>query len=178
MSRISIAVIGTGTWGLKYVATLAGHPDFSLRAACDLDERARAAAAAHFAAAGGAGQLATTGELDAVLADPRLTAVVIATPAATHVALATAALAAGKDVLIEKPVAQTLAEVETLAAAAKAQAPARMVMAGHLMRYAPAFRQLMAAVHVGLVGDVVHCEIERSNDGGDISRWYNLLKCF
>lgn len=166
MSRISIAVIGTGTWGLKHVSTLASHPDFSLRVACDLDERARAAASAHYVAAGGAGQLATSGELATVLADPRLAAVSIATPAATHVGLATAALAAGKDVLIEKPVAQTLAEVEALAVAAKASPPARIVMAGHLMRYAPAFRQLIASVQVGLIGEVVHCEIERSNNGG------------
>ncbi len=166
MSRISIAVVGTGAWGLKYVATLANHPDFALRVACDRDEGARAAASAHYAAAGGVGQLATNADAAAVFADPRLAAVVIATPAATHVALAAAALAAGKDVLIEKPVARALADVELLAAAATAQAPARIVMAGHLMRYAPAFRQLIALVHVGLIGEVVHCEIERSNNGG------------
>lgn len=167
MSRLGVALIGAGQWGGNYVATLAGMPEFALRVVCDRDGAARAGVMARYAAAGGQGTVATVAELGDVRLDNGIDVVIVATPAALHVSHALAALGAGKDVLIEKPVAQSLAELEALAAAADAAAPsARICMAGHLMRFAPAFRQLVAVVRDGLIGDVVHCEIERSTDGG------------
>src|SRR3954447_22223665 len=92
---IGVAVIGTGYWGPKLIRNLAGDPAFDLRWVCDRDrDRAHAAV----------GPYTTIGvcdELAVVLDDPRVTAVVIATPAGTHHELALTALRAGRHVLVE-----------------------------------------------------------------------------
>ena len=75
---------------------------------CDLDlDRARQVVGRH-------ASIAVTTDLDAVLADERVEAVAIATPVRTHHRIAMAAIAAGKHVLIEKPLAATSAEAREL----------------------------------------------------------------
>jgi predicted dehydrogenase len=135
MLPLRIGVIGAGHFGRFHAlkipraarAVLAGVTDLNL-------ERAAAVGAE----AGGAPALA----LDALLA--AADAVVIAAPADRHFAIAETALRAGKHVLVEKPLAATLAEADSLAALAEAE---RLVLqVGHLLRYSAEHAAIAARI--------------------------------
>src|SRR5581483_11256771 len=84
-----------------------------------------------------AGGLAPGAELSTsfadVLSDPGIDAVVLATPAVMHAEQARAALAAGKHVFVEKPMALNVGDAQALAA--QAESAGRILMVGHLMLY-------------------------------------------
>ena len=109
---IGIAVIGAGYWGPNLVRNAQQTPGLRLEYLCDLDiERAQKVLGEY-------STVRVAGSLDEVLADPAVSAVAIATPAATHYAVALAALEAGKHVLVEKPLAPTYEEGRLLVDAA------------------------------------------------------------
>jgi predicted dehydrogenase len=94
---------------------------------------------------------------------PHVPGFVIATPAASHVSLATVALAAGKGVLVEKPMALEVQGAEDLVqAAANSQ---RTLMVGHLLMYQPAIQKLKSLLEVGTIGRVFRIHQERLNLG-------------
>lgn len=99
----------------------------TLAAVCDADPDL----AARYGAFYDAGKIYT--DFDALLADPQVEAVVIATADAFHVPAALRALAAGKHVLCEKPLGTTVAEVESLREAVTASG--RVLQVGHMMRF-------------------------------------------
>ena len=76
----------------------------------------------------------STDELDELLGDPQLDAVVLATPVATHAELAVRVLQAGKHCFVEKPLATNAADAEEAVAAEAAE---RILMVGHLLEYHP-----------------------------------------
>jgi predicted dehydrogenase len=127
---LRIGVIGAGHFGRFHALKLAGAARARLSGIHDSDP-ARAAA---IAAETGAPAL----QLDALLAASD--AVVIAAPAAAHHALASAALTAGCHVLVEKPIAATLAEADALAALAASTG--RVLQVGHLERFSAAHAAL------------------------------------
>src|SRR5690606_8987313 len=100
---------------------------------------------------------------DTLLADDSLDALVIATPAATHTELALAALAANKHVLVEKPVALSLADGRRLADAARASS--RIALAGHLLVHHPAVAALRELVRSGDLGALHYVHATRANLG-------------
>ena len=85
-----------------------------------------------------------------VVADPNLDAVLIATPGDSHPPLAAAALAAGKHVLVEKPLALTVADAEVLAQQARTAKVVSMV--GLNFRHHPLARELKATIERGAIG--------------------------
>jgi predicted dehydrogenase len=89
--------------------------------------------------------------------------VVIATPAATHADLACRALAAGKHVLVEKPLALSVADAERVARAAAASG--RVLLVGHLMVFHPAVVRLKELVASGQLGDLYYLHARRVNLG-------------
>jgi predicted dehydrogenase len=131
--------------------------EFRLIALCDLDvERARRVL----------GQYSTVqalGSLDEVLADPRVEAVAIATPAGTHLPVALAALRAGKHVLVEKPLAATYEE--GLQLVQEAEARNLSLMCDHTFCYTPAVMRIREALHSGEVGDLHYFDSVRINLG-------------
>lgn len=137
-----VAVLGCGAWGKNHVRVWdqLGH----LRMACDSDPALLRALAAQYP------RLGTSTDLGEVLDRSDVDAVVIATPARTHAALALRALKAGKDVLVEKPMALTAAEGEELAATAKALG--RVLLVGHVLEYHPAVLRLRELVAEGALG--------------------------
>jgi UDP-N-acetyl-2-amino-2-deoxyglucuronate dehydrogenase len=114
MTRPRIALIGLGMAAKPHARSLIDLADRVEVAAAWSPTEARRAA---FAAAWG---LPVAGELDAVLADPSISAVLILTPPATHLELVERAAAAGKHILLEKPLDITTARAERLVAAAAA----------------------------------------------------------
>lgn len=150
---MSVAVVGCGYWGKNVVRSFAQLG--ALSAVVDpFPAAAEREAAAHGVAAR---------SWDEVLADPAITAISLATPAELHFDQAMAALNAGKDVLVEKPIALTAAEGEGLQAAANAGG--RVLMVGHLLQYHPAFEALLDLVKSGRLGKLRYAHSNRLSMG-------------
>ncbi|WP_369069675.1 Gfo/Idh/MocA family protein [Kineococcus terrestris] len=144
---LRVGVVGAGVMGADHARTLHRSVSGAVVAAVADPDTARAAAAA--ADAGGARVSADPAE---VCAADDVDAVVIASPDATHPALAAAALAAGKAVLCEKPLAPTLeGALEVAAAAAAPGAP--LFAVGFMRRFDPGYAVLREAVREGRLGE-------------------------
>src|SRR5271166_3216872 len=98
-----------------------------------------------------------------VLSDPSIHAVALATPAVTHYELAKAALEAGKDVLVEKPLAIDVKHGEELVKLAETRG--RILMVGHILRYHPAILKLQQLIQDGHLGKINYLYSNRLNIG-------------
>ncbi|MDF2554284.1 MAG: afr 1 [Microbacterium sp.] len=155
--RLNVAVIGAGYWGPNLARNFRASSDWNLAAICDLDiERARRVA-------DGVGGAPVTADLGAVLADPLIDAVAIATPARTHHPIVLAALAAGKHVMVEKPLADTPERGAEMVAAA--EAGGLVLMADHTYCYTPAVLKMKELVADGALGDILFVDSVRINLG-------------
>jgi len=150
-----IAVLGCGGWGKNLVRTLAGLG--RLRAVADPTEAGRARALEL------APDATLTADASAVLADPAIRGVMIATPAETHYALACEAIAAGKEVFVEKPLTIDVDEARDLVD--RADAAGRVLMVGHLLEYHPAVLKLHELVKSGELGKIRYLISNRLNLG-------------
>lgn len=111
----------------------------------------------------------------AVLEDPDVEAVVVATPAASHAAMARAALEAGKDVFVEKPLA--MRTDDAVAIAKLADENDRICMVGHTFLYNEAVRELKRRIDSGELGRIYYLYSQRLNLGivrGDVNASWNL----
>jgi predicted dehydrogenase len=154
---IGVAVVGCGYWGPNLARNVAERPEMRLAALCDRDpEQLRVLARRH-------PQVRAVGELDAVLCDKSIEAVIFATPPQTHHPLVKRALQAGKHVLVEKPLATTLAHAYELADLA--QAEELVLMPGHTFLYSPAVNTVRDLVRDGTVGDIHFVTSSRMNLG-------------
>ena len=154
---VRVGVVGLGYWGPNLARNFAALPGCELTWACDEDERARERAAARLPGT------RLTADVDELLADPELDAVVVATPVPTHSAIAARALAAGKHCLVEKPLAQSTDEAQRVAAAARDAD--RVLMVGHLLEYHPGVERLKAIAGSGELGDLHYIYSNRLNLG-------------
>jgi predicted dehydrogenase len=150
-----IGVAGLGHWGPNLARNFAELG--SLTWLCDLDEELRATFTKRYPG------LQVTGSFDAMLADPEVQGVVIATPVPTHYALAKQALEAGKHVLVEKPPAMRATEIDELLAIANERD--LVLMPGHLLLYHPAVRKLKELIDAGELGEVLCIYGNRQNLG-------------
>lgn len=136
MSKLKVAVVGVGHLGQHHARLAAASPHAELVAVVDPGEaRGKEIAALH-----GTRWAPSLGEIL-----PEVDAVQVAAPTGLHHGLGLEALAAGKHVLMEKPLAATLAEGEALLAAlgvAKAARPGLVGAVGHLERFNPAVKAL------------------------------------
>jgi len=128
---VRVAVVGCGYFGALHAAKFAALESAELVAVVDIDS----AQAEKVAAATGA---EASADFEAVL--DRAEAVSVVTPTTTHYAIAKRCLEAGKDVLVEKPVCETLKEADDLIALAKAGG--RILQVGHLERFSPIVRDV------------------------------------
>ena len=154
---IGIAVVGAGYWGPNLVRNFQASPSFRLHWLCDLDlGRAQR----------GLGRYSTveaTTDLDAVLADSRVRAVAVATPAGTHLDVAMAVLRAGKHVLVEKPLAATYADGLSLVEEARRRG--LTLMCDHTYCYTPAVLRIRELLRSGELGEVQYVDSVRINLG-------------
>lgn len=149
-----VAVIGAGAWGKNLVATFDALG--ALGGICEASPALRAELTARYPNAAVWEELTTALESD-------VTAVAIATPAATHFAVAWEALLAGKDVFVEKPMTLTSAEAEALIQLAEARG--RVLMVGHLLLYQPAVVWIENVLASGELGRLHGLHQERLNLG-------------
>jgi predicted dehydrogenase len=155
--RVQVGVVGLGYWGPNLARNFDRLPGSELRYVCDRSEEARARWAPQFPAS------RVTADVDELLADPELDAVVVATHVPSHAELAELVLRAGKHCFVEKPLAQSVAEAERVAAAA-AEAD-RVLMVGHLLEYHPGVEKLKEIADSGELGDIHYVYGNRLNLG-------------
>lgn len=153
---IRVGVIGCGYWGPLHIRVFNEIDGAGVTAVADLNPARLDHVAATYPG------LQTTTDVDELLAGD-VDAIVIATPAGTHAALATAALRAGKHVLVEKPLATCTAEAESLAA--PAEQAGRRLMVGHTFVYHAAVRALRGLIGSGVLGDIYYVDSKRVNLG-------------
>jgi predicted dehydrogenase len=152
---IRLGVVGLGWWGRQIVRCLASSPRLRVVAGCDLDP----AAAAPFAREHGLDLVDT---YDALLARRDLDAVAIVTPHAQHEAQVLAAVAAGKQVFCEKPLALSAASAERMLDAC---ASAGLVLGiGHERRYEPALEELRQLAEAGALGRLLMLDANFSHN--------------
>jgi predicted dehydrogenase len=150
-----LGVVGLNYWGPNLVRNFDDLAELAWL--CDLDEERLASLAARYPHA-----RATT-ELDELLGDDSLDAVVVATPVPTHYELAKRALEAGKHVFVEKPPAMRAAEMDELVRIASERG--RVLMPGHLLLYHPGVQKLKELVDTGELGEVLCVYGNRQNLG-------------
>jgi predicted dehydrogenase len=143
--RLRIGIAGLGYWGPNLARNFAALPGCELTWCCDASAVARERVAAQFPGA------RSTGDLDQLLEDPALDAVVLATPVPSHAELAVRVLEAGKHCFVEKPLAQSVPDAERAVAAARASG--RILMVGHLLEYHPGVRKLKELADSGELGE-------------------------
>ncbi len=129
---VGIGLAGLGRWGRNYSRTLLALPECRLVAMADPDP----AALAVLASPG----IARYDAAARLFSDPAVEAVVIATPDRTHYALAAAALIAGRDVLVEKPMSLASLDAESLVE--RAESGGRILAVGHTAVYETGFTRL------------------------------------
>lgn len=144
MARAGFALIGAGTFGERHAQAYSRHPAAELVAVCDLNpDRADVVAARY-------GARYATADLGRVLADPDVAAVSVATPDHLHREVAVAAAAAGKQLLVEKPLATTVADAQAIVDAAREHGVTLMVDFHN--RVNPPMLQAREAIRRGEIG--------------------------
>ncbi len=167
MTEKNIAVIGAGYWGKNLVRNF--HQLGVLNVICDADRTIQSQFHNDYA------DVSCVDNFDAVLSDPLLSAVVIATPAVTHFALAAKALDAGKHVFVEKPLAVTYDEGRRLVDIARSAG--KIIFVGHILHYHQGVIELKKMVAEGKIGRLQYIYSRRLSLG-KIRREENILWSF
>ena len=154
---IRVGVIGYGYWGPNLARNFSECPDTVLTAVADPREGRLADARRRLPG------VRTMTSADDIFGSPDIDAVAIVTPVATHAALALAALEAGKHVLVEKPLASSVADGERMVAEAARRGLTLMV--DHTFVYTPAVRLIRKLVDEGELGDLYYYDSVRINLG-------------
>lgn len=152
---VKVAAVGMGHWGKNLVRVF--HELGALAAICDEDPSCALPAREHYPG------VPFCSNYQAILDDERINAVALATPASTHFELAKAAINAGKDVFVEKPLALNIAEGEALVELAARRD--RILQVGHVLRYHPAVRKLESLIRDGDLGQLQYLYSNRLNMG-------------
>jgi UDP-2-acetamido-3-amino-2,3-dideoxy-glucuronate N-acetyltransferase len=154
-AKTCVAVVGVGYWGKNLVRNF--YELGALAALCDVEMFVEANYREKYKG------IKFYRDYNLVLSDPSVTAVALATPAVTHYDMAKAALEAGKDVFVEKPLAIDVNHGEDLVRIAKRDG--RILMVGHILRYHPAILKLQDLIREGKLGKIHYLYSNRLNIG-------------
>ena len=149
-----VGVVGCGYWGRNLVRNF--HGLGSLRAVCDIEVPRLEEMRQTYS-------VSVTQRFDDMLGMSDVQAVAIAAPAAQHFELSKRAILAGKDVLVEKPLALRTDQGEELVKLARKHS--RILMVGHLLHYHPAVVELRRLLHAGELGKIEYISSSRLNLG-------------
>ncbi len=154
---INVGVIGYGYWGPNLVRNFSGGAETDVRAVADLDEKRLGLVKRRFPA------VEVTTDFQALLSNPEIDAVAIATPVSSHYKLALQALRAGKHVFIEKPLTETAEQAQHLLD--EAEKRGLVVHVDHTFIYTGAVRKMRQLVETGELGDLYYYDSVRVNLG-------------
>ena len=163
MTTIGIGLVGTGYMGKAHAVALKSVGavfNTTLRPVCEVICSTTAAGAARKAAEYGFN--ASTPHWQELIANPRVEAIVIASPQTTHRQIALEAIAAGKPVFCEKPLGASLEDARAMTAAAEASGVPNMVGFNYIR--APAMQLAHQMIAGGEIGDIVHVRAEHTED--------------
>jgi predicted dehydrogenase len=146
-----VALIGAGNWGKNLARNF--HNLGVLAAIAEPSKALRDSLAGQYP------DVALHNDHEAILANPNIDAVAIATPVPTHHAIASEAIAIGKDVFVEKPMTLTSADAKDLVE--KADSADRILMVGHLLLYQPAIQFIKGYLDEGKLGKIYSIHQER-----------------
>lgn len=166
---IELAVIGAGLWGPNLIRTFHRSAHARVRWVVDLDPAARQRIVARHP------DVRATATLGDALSDPAVTAVVIATPTATHYRLGLAAIAQGKHLFIEKPLTANLDEARDLTK--RADDADLTLMVGHVFVHNPGVELVRRLLTEGALGRLSYISMIRTNQGPvrrDVSAAWDL----
>ena len=152
---VRIGVVGLGYWGPNVVRNMSRVADLAW--CCDLSAENRERYAPQYP------QARFTDDFDDLLNDPELAAIAVAASVPTHHPLGLKALAAGKHVFIEKPLAASVADARALVEAA--EKADRRLMVGHLLLFHPGLRAVRSLIDSGELGDIYYLYGNRVNLG-------------
>jgi predicted dehydrogenase len=156
-AALRVAVIGYGYWGPNLVRNFAAGPRTKVTAIVDGNPARRQLAQGQYP------YLRVLEDAATAIADPEVDAVAIATPIFSHYDLAKRALEAGKHVLVEKPLAPSVAQAEELSLLAEKQR--RVLMVDHTFVYTGAVRKIRDLIAKGELGRVLYFDSVRINLG-------------
>ncbi len=152
-----LAVVGCGYWGPNLIRNLMEIPQVEVPIICDRDlQRAKAMQRQY-------PNVRITRSYDAVITDPAVDGVILATPADTHATLAEAALRAKKHTFVEKPLALTTSDCQRLIDVAEINE--RILMVGHTFLYHDAVVRLKQLIDDGELGEIWYVHARRLNLG-------------
>jgi predicted dehydrogenase len=157
VAPVTLAVVGAGYWGRNLVRNALQSPSIRLTAVCD----AELASATRLV--GSFGRIDAVDDLRELLNDPTPEAIVVATPASSHLEVAMAAIEAGKHVLVEKPLASSYADGRALVNAAADRG--LVLMCDHTYCYTPAVQRIRELVDSGVLGELQFVDSVRINLG-------------
>lgn len=157
LGKIRIGVVGAGRWGPNLIRNFLAHNHSSVTAVVDKDPIRQKMISDKYP------ELALANSASELFARADVDAVVIATPTATHFALATQALEAGKHVFVEKPLATDSAQCRKLVALA--QAREKVLFVGHIFVYNAGVRAAGKYISSGELGRILYIHATRTNLG-------------
>tara|TARA_X000001036_G_scaffold332883_1_gene311691 strand:+ start:1310 stop:2296 length:987 start_codon:yes stop_codon:yes gene_type:complete len=163
------AQIGVGYWGPNLLRNLVSNINIKLTNVVDLSEERRNFVKSHYPG------VKTTDNVEHVFDNSEIEAVVISTPVKTHYELAIRALNAGKNILVEKPMAMTLKEVQEIGKISKEKNLVAMV--GHTFLFNSAVQYIKDLIDKGALGTVRYIYSQRLNLGrirDDVDALWNL----
>jgi predicted dehydrogenase len=166
---MDVALVGYGYWGPNLARNIDASDVTCLATVCDISESARERAARRFP------MIQVTGDLDRVLENDAIDAVVLALPIHLHHRVALAALEHGKHVLVEKPLATTVEESDELVATAEDRGLALMV--GHTFLFNGAVQAAKRYLDEGELGELYYITMRRTNLGivhSDVNAMWSL----
>ena len=167
---LGIGLVGCGSWGLNYLRTFSELDGARVVSACDTNSDRLREAERRLPG------LTTSNDLAALLSDPAVEAVVVATEATAHFGAVRAVLEAGRDCLVEKPMTTDVDDARRLRDLA--QRSGRILMVGHVFRYNPAVNVIQKLVGSGAIGDLEYVYFTRTNLGpirSDVNVVWDLM---
>ncbi len=154
---ISIAVVGAGAWGKNHIRVFSEMPHVQLKYICDSDPAKLSSMGKTYS------QTKLVENVKPILLDQEVRGVVIASSAISHYSLSKEILLAGKDLLVEKPMALTSEDAEDILKIAEKRE--RILMVGHLLIYHPVVDRLKGMITSGELGKVYYIYTQRVNLG-------------
>ncbi len=154
---INIGIIGCGYWGINYIRVFSEIPDSKVLLVCDLSEDRLQVVRERYPL------VATTTNWKEALTNKWVDAIVVATNATSHFQIGNECLLNGKHLLVEKPLATNVADVEALIKTA--EECSRVLMVGHTFLYNPGIRKLKELMSTENFGKVYYLHATRTNMG-------------